>query len=217
MALDTRRFLELTVLLSGVACASRSEPASPPASALAPSPQAYDGPPPPAPPEVPTDLADNSTTPAVVARGQSCNDTGNVRECDLLTPSCEGGEAAMCSDPEFGMRSKIREDFAQCVKKTERGRCPPRTAARSCLKQAISKGCIDADAEDMCRQLISDCKAAGKKLRYDLATCARIVSAVDARPGSMEWRAMNLELLGPTSEDKSCALDYVLPYYPFGK
>lgn len=212
MTFDTKHFLELTLLLSASACARGQAQPQKPVAALTPSPQRYDVPPPPAPPELPAEL-----TSAAPAEPTSCNDTGSLTACDLLNPACEGGEAAWCRDPETGLRTKIREGFAECVKKAQRGRCAPASAARKCLKQTISKGCIDPEAERTCQTLLSECSAAGKKPQYDLATCSKIVSAVAAKRGTPGWQAQNLDLLGPTAEGRSCALDYVLNYYPFGK
>ena len=214
MALDTRRFLELTLLLSASACAKQPPPPESPPLALAPSPQAYATP-------APSAAADAAEEPpmrvGITEVASSCNDGGDVAACDLLNPACESGSASFCRDPETPLRSKIREAFAACVKKAEKGgRCEPRTTPRSCLRQAVSRGCIDPAAEESCKALMSQCKAAGKPIRYDLATCAKILSAVNVRPGTPEWQNANLELLGPTAEGRSCALDYVLPFYPFG-
>lgn len=218
-----RRFLELTLLLSAVSCGARSSPESPPTTALTPS-SAPVGEPDAAPAHVstlePAVVATPASADAPQVETPSCNDQGDVSACSLISPTCESGNeyAQACQDFTRLLRPKVVERVARCIVKQQgRGRCAPNTSLRSCFKSALQNGCTDPGAEAVCQDLQAQCRAAGKNPTYSVAACAKVVSAVRARPGTPDWHDADLDMFGPADERGSCSLAGVLPYQPFDR
>lgn len=217
--IHTQRFLELTLLLSAASCGGSQAVERPRASPLAPRSDAESStasPSVPAP-EVET-VATAAASEASPVEPSSCNDEGDVAVCSLLAPTCEGGQAQACRDLPRLVRPKIVERIARCIAQQQHhGRCAPAAALRSCFKSALQNGCTDPGADAVCRDLQAQCRAAGKNPTYSVAACAKVVSAVRARPGTADWHDADLDMLGPVDERDSCSLAGILPYQPFDR
>lgn len=215
MRVDRSRFLELTVLLTAGCGAAQSDPRASPATTVQLAPPLGAGADASPPPMVVVEAPDAAPAPASPpAKPALCNDSGDVHNaCGRVSPTCEGLRDE-CESLTEDLRPKMAEAFAECMAKTKGRTCRSRDLG-ACFRAAIEAGCIDDEARTRCESLMADCKTHGKKPRYTLDQCAKVLSAsTPDRPG--EWRKVNEERLGygPTSE--ACSLTYVLPYQPWG-
>jgi hypothetical protein len=220
MRVERARFLELTLLLSAVACDDRSRAAASPTVPAAAGPVALVIPP----------MADtaspvssggaNARPPgASTAKGPTCNTApADLAACRRVSPTCEG-LSEECEGLAESFQPRVAEAIALCMAKSRAASCRPKSLG-ACMRKAIEAACIEPDAVEACAEVMRACRAAGKTPRYTAEQCAAIVSsapnAAGERMGSDAWSEAMLETLGPTSEDKSCALDYVLAYQPWG-
>jgi hypothetical protein len=223
MRVDRARFLELTLLLSAVACDDRTRAAASPSVPAASGPVALVIPP----------MADtaalappggaNAQPPAPsgasMAKASTCNSApADLAACRRVSPTCEG-LAEECEGLAESFQPRVAEAIALCMTKSRAPSCRPKSLG-ACMRKAIEAACVEPDAVQACAEVMQACRAAGKTPKYTAEQCAAIVSSaphtLGTRMGSDAWSEAMLETLGPTSEDKSCALDYVLAYQPWG-
>lgn len=199
MSIDRKRFLELTLLL-GASCTPRPAPQEPAEARLVES--------------APATYA-SSSTPVVATgpeTGASCNDRGTLDACLRIGPTCEG-LASACRNLGQSLRPKVAEAWSLCFA-AQKGNCHG-PELHACMRKAIDEGCADPRAEAYCEKQMKSCTSAGRTPRYTLETCARVVSAVRGEEGSPEWEEASFDMLGPSAESGSCALDYTLPFQPY--
>lgn len=219
MRVDRARFLELTLLLSVVACEDRTRAVAAPTSAMPagsgaaplvipPLANAAEAPPPTGP-----------SAPQLAAPSRACPETpADLSACHRISPTCEG-MVEECGTLDQSFHPRVAEAIAQCMTKARSPQCRPKSLG-ACMRKAIESACVEPDAVDACKEVMQACRDAGKPPKYTAEQCAAIVSAAPRvfgkRMGSPEWSTEMLETLGPTNERGSCGLDWVLAYQPWG-
>lgn len=216
MKIDRNEFLRLTLLLGAYACGGEQSNAV----VIVPT-QPLDIP-------VPSAKPSASTAPktAPVASEEpdppedpSCSNAkgSSIRKlCLKVSPSCEGlREECLSLADDF--RPRVAEKWAECFAKTSPAECRDHKLG-ACMRAATEAACIEPGTVKRCRELMKDCREAGKAPDYTLDRCVRILSAVkpSTKKGGGEWDVVDVERLGPSAEDGSCSLEYVLPYQPYG-
>lgn len=203
MRIDKQRFLELAVLVAAGGCdRAASQPApvvpvqlppvAPSASASAP-PSASASALPPAP------LCDNAK--------------GSPRSvCDRVGPACEGLHEE-CVSLDEDLRPRVAEAFAECFAQQKASRCRDR-ALGACMRKAIEGACVEPGTTERCRGIMAKCEAAGRRPKYTLEQCERVLSATLPQ-GPGKWQEVDEERLGPSMAE-GCSLTYALPYQPWG-
>lgn len=210
MRVDKSRFLELTVLLAAGCGAPKASTPETQVQLAAPASAS-----PPVLVEAKIDASAPEPPPPVHKESASCNDQGSVTAaCAKIGPACEGLRQE-CESLADGLRPKVAESFAECMAKARGGPACRSRGLGACFRSAIEGGCADDEAVTACRTLMDGCTAHGKKPRYTLDQCAKILSATPPG-GEGDWRTVDEERLGygPTAE--ACSLTYVLPYQPWG-
>jgi hypothetical protein len=209
MVIDRRRFLELAALLysAGPVATLACDRGSPPPATVVPVqlPAASTTPPPPS-------AAPIASAPAVPADACS-NAKGDARSaCLKVTSACEGLRDE-CESLHEDLRPRVAQQFAECFAQTRAPRCRDK-ALGACMRRAIESACVEPGATARCETIMRACTAAGKRPKYSLETCAKILSAiVPGGPG--QWDEVDEERLGPSTAE-GCSLEYVLPYQPYG-
>lgn len=239
MKINVAKFVQLTAAIAAVGCDRPPAPAAPQTVTASADPE------PPGvpstsdpPPEVASGPVDDRVTPPEPAPPPPMAETvpmgppvpalppelsesaANLAACNKLSPMCEGlpeecrvlSQAPDPSGEQWGMgfRPRVAEQIAACWSTSLR---PPKCrtpAMNKCVKTAVMKAKVDKRLDAACNEVLAQCKTAGLKPKYSKDQCLHAVSAVAGQSRIDALRAM-----GPMAE--GCSLDFVLPYYPFGK